>query len=562
MASLAIVFAIAALGVVDLAHIYNARRSLQNVADLAALAAAQQMDDSCSQPTATAAANAATNGFVAASGTSSLSVVCGRWDQSGQVTNPPVMSFTPNGSTPWNGVAVTVTNTVPYFFLGPKRTITATATAQATIVGSFSLATTLVQANLLNGLLGSLLGSSVNLSLVSWNGIANANIKVADLAAVATNAGTVNGLLDAQASVAGIAQLVAKAVQNDGVLTADVQAAVAGLNLFATAASKQSTQITLASQNGAPALLSLGLANAQSAANASVNALQMLIVAAEIAQAGKPPVAVNLSLTSLPVISALLPASASLSVNVLSPPSIAIGEAGPDPANPTQWRTQAHNSQITVALNLGFGQQSLLGQLVTLNVPLYVEVAQATAGLEAAQCAPTRADSRMTVSVLPGIANLCVGTPGAAGSFSGGTCSGSPGPLLSVAGGLISAQAALSLQLVKPQSVEMTFDGNGTALSGNQANTNQIGGALGNGLSSLASQLGNPNNLQVTVLGINLGGITSALASLITSLLPTQLLNALDQALLGPLLQLLGVQVGVADVSAFPLTCGVAQIVQ
>lgn len=606
MATLAIAVAVAALGVLDLANLYSARRSLQNVADLAALAGAQQMDDACAQPTATATANAASNGFVAKSGTSSLTVVCGRWDQAGQqATTPPTMSFTPNGATPWNGVAVTVTNTVPYFFVGPAREISVSATAQATVVGAFSLATTLVQANLLNGLLGSLLGgTALKLDLVSWNGIANANIKVADLAAVATDAGTVDGLLNTQVSVGKLANLIASAVQKDGLLTADVQAALNGLNLVAGAA-VQSTTINLASQTGAPALLSLGLANAQSAANATVNALQMLIVAAEIAQTGKPPVSVQLDLSQVPALSGVLSAGVSLGVNVLSPPTIAVGEAGPNAPNPPPWRTEAHNAQIVVQLALDLGNQSLVGLIGDVHLPLYVEVAQATAGLDAAQCAPTREDSRMAISVQPGIANLCVGTPATTpGTLKPGACSGSPAPLVqllpnpdpSQGGSLLSINGSLSVPLVSPTTTQLTFDGNGTALGGSFANTNQIGGALANALSSVVTQLGS-GTLQVSLLGqnvplgqntlvsgllgslglgplglgslLNLLGLAptvdqlvSGLLKIVTTTLPTSTLNVLDQALLGPLLQLLGVQVGVADVSAFPLTCGVAQLVQ
>ncbi|MBN3814212.1 TadG family pilus assembly protein [Paraburkholderia sp. Ac-20347] len=568
IAAFAVFFAVAALGVIDIANVYFQKRALQNVADFAALAAAQQMDDTCTQPKAVAIANASTNGFTAQGTSSTLSVVCGRWDQTGQQANGSAyMGFTPNGSTPYNGVAVTVTQTVPFFFLNLlPRQITATATAQSTIIGSFAVATTLAQVNLLNGMLSSLLGgTAVNLSVASWNGIANANVKLADIAAAA-NVGTVNGLLSANATVANIASVLASAVQQDGTLTADVGAAVAGLTAFASVATTSATKIAIASETGGTALLSLGLADAQSAANVSVNALQMLIVAAEIAQAGKSPVAVQLNLNSLPVVSSILPTLASLSVNVLSPPSIAVGQAGPNPGNPPPpWRTQAHNAQVAVALNLGFGGQSIagLGSLLTLNVPLYVEVAPATAGLASAQCSTTAAASRYVVEVKTGIANLCVGNPPTtAAQLQSGQCSGQAGTLLNVAG-LISVTAGLSIGLNSPQVWDLTFDGTGKQLTSTTPNTNQLGGSIGNALSSLSTQLSNPNNLAVNLLGINLG--LGAIASAITGLLATllnPLLNALDTALIGPLLQLLGVQVGVANVTGYPLMCGVASLVQ
>ncbi|WP_321788714.1 TadG family pilus assembly protein [Paraburkholderia sp. J94] len=568
IAAFAVIFAVAALGVIDIANVYFQKRALQNVADFAALAAAQQMDDTCSQPQAVATANASSNGFTAQGSSSTLSVVCGRWDQTGQQANGSAsMSFTPNGRTPYNGVAVTVTQTVPIFFLGMvSRQITATATAQSTIVGSFALATTLAQVNLLNGLLGSLLGgAAVNLSVASWNGIANANVKLADIAAAA-NVGTVKGLLDAQASVASLANVLATAVQQDGALTADVSAAVGGLTAFASAAATSATKIAIASNSGGTALLSLGLADAQSAANVSVNALQMLIVAAEIAQQGKPPVEVQLNLNSLPVVSSVLPATASLKVNVLSPPSIAVGQAGPNPGNPPPpWRTQAHNAQVTVALNLGFGNQSIAGLVsgITVNLPLYVEVAPATAGLASAQCSTTKAASRFVVETQTGIANLCVGNaPTTAAQLQSGSCSGQPAALIDVAS-LITVKAGLSVGLNSPQVWDLTFDGTGKPLSSTTPNTNQLGGSVGNALSSLSTQLMNPNNLSVSLVGLNLGlGVVVGLVTSLLAALLNPLLNALDTALIGPLLQLLGVQVGVANVTGYPLTCGVATLVQ
>lgn len=62
------------------------------------------------------------------------------------------------------------------------------------------------------------------------------------------------------------------------------------------------------------------------------------------------------------------------------------------------------------------------------------------------------------------------------------------------------------------------------------------------------------------------GGLVDGLVMpVVTGLLGTTLgpaLNGLDDILLGPLLQLLGVRLGLATVTDYPLTCGVATLVQ
>lgn len=572
IAALALVVAVAALGVLDVANYYLARRSLQNVADLAALAAVQQMDDACEQPPVTALANAASNGFTVSS-TQTLSTVCGRWDSSGsgmaftQASSPPTTA-----QLPLNGVIVTVSELVPYFFVGPARPLQVTSTAKATVVDSFSLATSLAQVNLLNGLLGSLLGTNVNLSLVSWNGIANANVTLGQLAAVATSAGTVTGLLNTSVSVSGLAQLMINALQSGGsVVSADAAASIAGLQAIASASALSNIQIPIGATSSSPGLLSVGLADAESAANVSLNALQVLVVAAEIAQSGQSPVGVNLDLSGLPVTSGLLNVSVQLSVNVLSPPSIAVGEAGANPNPPPPWRTYAHNAQVTVLLDIA-GSAGIKGiATASVNVPLYVEAAYATAGLVSAQCGPTAATSSSEIEVQPGLVNLCIGTPPTTASgWATNSCGGSGAPIaaLSVLGGLfgnlttaaVDANLQLNLQNSLSTPTYLTYDGNGvqTGVSG-PANTNDVGTMLANGLTGLGTQLGSGSGLSLELgsASVSLGDVGTMLAGFLSPIL-----TSLDALLLEPLLQLLGVQLGVASVTDFPLSCGVAQLVK
>lgn len=598
MVVVGLLVAVAALGVLDVANVYLAKRSLQNVADLAALAAAQQMDDQCAQPQTTALANAASNGFVVNGTTRTLSVSCGRWDSNGNggMTFVGSQSATP----PLNGVQVSATNYVPYFFLGKGLSIEVTAEAKASVVGSFQVGTSLVQVNLLNGMLGALLGTQVQLDAASWNGLANAYVKVADLAAMATTAGTYDGLLATQTTVNGLANILLAAVGRDGALTADVSAAQNALSAIATLVPQGTLNpVQLAALSGSPALLQLGVANAEYAADATVNVLQMLVAGAEIAAAGKSPVTFNLDTTGM---SGVLPANIALTLQVISPPSLAVGEPGYLEGT-TTWRTQAQTAQILLGVNATIsttnkttyylGIPYLLD--VTVQLPLYVVAAQGQAWLQSAQCEASKATSTQTIGVQTGLANVCIGTPLAAGvsakNVSGFSCANTNArwnvasvtlPLLSTNPIAMVSAPSIGVPVVNPSSATLTFDGNGNPIDGNSINSNAIGAVLDNSLQSTVTTLGqlteSSNGLQLTLLqgtlnsllgsliGSVVGGVVDGLAMpVVTGILATTLgpvLSGLDDIILDPLLQLLGVQLGVATVVPQPLACGVATLVQ
>ncbi|MFP6558710.1 TadG family pilus assembly protein [Paraburkholderia sp. B3] len=582
IAALALVVAVAALGVLDVANFYLARRSLQNVADLAALAAVQQMDDACQQPPITAAANAASNGFTVSS-TQTLSTVCGRWDSSGsgmaftQASNPPTAA-----QLPLNGAEVTVTRLVPYFFVGPAHEVSAVATAQATNTDSFSLSTTLVQADLLNGLLSGLLGTSVNLSLASWSGLANTTISLGDLVAQA-NAGTVDGLLNTNVTVAQLAQLMANVLQKQAVTDANASAALGALNTILSANIPGTTSFALGNRPNAPGLLSLGLADSNAALDATISPLQALIVGAEIAQTGQPPIGLNVNLNNLTGGLGTLPASLQLAVQIVEPPSIGVGQPGYIPGT-TTWRTVASTAQILVLLNVGLGTSSLtvnipiLGSLinfltqavdVSVQLPVYLTVAPAQAWLTSIQCAPTAAASVINIGAQTGLLNLCIGqAPTGLNSTQAFSC-GTPATIANVALAgqpVATVTAALPLEASVPaaDAVTLSFDGNGNPLGSNSTNANQLGPLLSATLSDTSQALLQGNALNVSLLGsqsIPAGPLVGFVGSVLTTLL-TPVLDTLSTALIAPLLQLLGVQVGVATVTPSPAVCGVAQLVK
>lgn len=65
MASVWILLSMVILGSLDIGNVFFTRRDMQRVADLAALAAVQKLDDTCANVTSVATSNASTNGFTA-----------------------------------------------------------------------------------------------------------------------------------------------------------------------------------------------------------------------------------------------------------------------------------------------------------------------------------------------------------------------------------------------------------------------------------------------------------------------------------------------------------------
>ena len=546
---------IAALGALDVGNAFFVRRSLQRTADLAALAGAQRMDDACAQPALTARANAAANGFVPDTAGQTLAVVCGRWD-TGANTGPSYFAAT--DTTPLNAVQVTATRAVPYFFLGPARQMSATATAQATNIGAFTVGTSLaqLQGGLVNALLGALLGANVDVSLAAYESLANARVRMRDLVAAA-GVGTVEQLLAMQLTVAQLSNLMIAALSTTSVVDANLQTDIATLQTIAGADAGNSVSVALGDGQGGHGVIALGVADAQSALDATVSPFDALVVATEIAKAGQPPVtlATGLDIAGL---------HAALQVQIVEPPALAVGEAGIDPVK-QRWRTQANTAQVRLYLDVALGTPALpvIGS-VGLHLPLALEAAPGTAWLQAVDCAPTQAASTSTIGVQPGLANVCLGDPPANSSAAQPFSCSAPATLVNVANVVtVTANAALPALVPPSAATTLTFDGAAPTDDAYQsANANAVGRVLASALSGLAASLSQPNGLKVTLLGTVALPVGPLLDTVLAALAPAldQLLSGIDLAI-DPLLQLLGVQVGVATVHDLSLTCGASQLV-
>ncbi|MGQ7938469.1 TadG family pilus assembly protein [Paraburkholderia sp. D1E] len=580
MAAIFLSLALAALGALDVGNTYYARRQLQRTADMAAMAGVQVISTpaGCSSVTTVAQQNATANGFTANGSTQTLTTTCGRWDTS-------TSTYFGTSGNPLNAVQVQVSQQVPYLFLGPSRNVTATATALASNIDAFSLGTGIATINtqqsaLLNAILGGLLKTSVSLSIGDTQSLATAHIKLSDLM-VALGASSMQGLLATTVTYQNLMLAMVTALQAGG----DTVNAAILRTLAVTIPGGQNITVGDGGTS-APGLLALGLANPNAAATATINAFDALMVAAQIAQRSPDG-----SVSKAPVINvtAGLPGVLGLSLQVINPPVLAVGEGGTTVVNGsstsrTVARTAVVNATVTLAPvplpTLTVGLPPLVSASISaLSTPLVVTLAVApgTASLTAVDCESTKAATNATLQVTPGIAAAClsggsvqctvpVTAPVTAAVYS------SPIKLASITATLLGLTVQVANVIVHgigplaltPGSTPIVINGSSGSFDVVvSANSNQVGSAL----SIFSSQLLNalPGALDISLLN-NLIDISSLLNSILTAVagvltpLLQPVFNLLDTVLV-PTLSLLGVQIGTATVHNMSLKCGVAQLV-
>jgi uncharacterized membrane protein len=551
LAAIWIIVAVAALGAIDVGNFFLARRSLQSVVDLAASAGSQVVDATCTRSQTAAKGSASINGFNPSASGNSMTTSCGRWDP--QVNAAP--DYYAVSATPVNAVKVSATRTVNTFFVGPSHTVSATAVARSVNIGAFTIGTTLaaIGQGPLNSLLNALLGTSLNLTVASYQGLADARVKIGDLV-TAAGVGTVDQLLGLNLTAAQVAKLMLTALSTTQVANANLSAAIGTMQTIVNANIPGTQTIALGKTASSPGLLSVALANTQSALDATISPLDALLVTAEVAKAGQAAVVVNGGLN-------LLGISAGLKVQIIQPPVLAIGEAGKD-AN-GNWRTIANAAQVRAFLDVTVGTVPL-GQILggssaaLLHLPLYVDVAPGTAWLQSTQCNGAPASRSSIIGVQSGLANLCVGdAPATMGSTF--VCN-QPATLLNAGVLVVSMAASLPAQMPQSAAVMLTFDG----ISGNgddvQSTSVAPGATLAYALSGLNDSLSKTMQISSSVPLLNpvLALIQPLVLGVIVPVLST-VLAALDQVLV-PVLQLLGAQIGVSTIHDLSLTCGESQL--
>ncbi len=384
----------------ELGYLFFMKRELQKTADLAAVAGGSAvLPADCTAARAAALTNAGQNlaGFT-------LVVTCGRWDPA-QGTE---RHFTAD-QTAFNAVHVVIEGAPPpllAFFPG-ERSLRAEAIAAATDpLASFSVGSTLLRTG--DSVLGDLLkGIGLDLSgtsLVGYDGLAQVQITPAGLLQalgipVATDIGVgeLNTLLAAETVQLGpLLNAIVTAGGQDTLLASNA----ALLNAVATRLGVPDLEVQLGSLASGPSGLFAEIiapgANAASALNVGVNALDLVYSAIGVATQ-KHAVAVNgLSLAGL----------VSAKTVLIEPPSVAIGGVG----------ATAYTAQLRTWIEVDTGNLPVIGHIARVKLPIMVDLVNGR-GTLTEMCTPALrkpdGTERASIAVNASIAKVCVGRPGA-----------------------------------------------------------------------------------------------------------------------------------------------------
>ena len=519
-----------ALGV-DVGSVYVAKRQLQGVADAAALAAAANAAD----PMAGARAAISVNGTP---DTSVASLVRGRYTRDPSIdVGARFVPDAAGGSSTANASKVVVAQNVPLFFgrliTGrPTTRVTATAMAARTDMAAFSLGTRLaaVQGGLPNALLSGLAGTSLNLSVMDYTALAGADI---DALAFASALRTT---LDLDAATFGetlnTTTTLPKAVTALAAATSNQTAASA---LRAIALKLPPTSIQLSK------LIDLGpLASQREVDPANVFEFDGYAGLREILQLanGQRTIALGTGV-SLPGLVSTQVSLASGQRTVQSP-----------------WLAVAKDKTVTVRtaqtrlyVDTQIGGLATLG-LASLRLPIFVELASASASLDRITCSRAPSSGTVSIDVAPSVGNVTIADVATA-RLNDFTAPITAQRATLAHALLIDVSGYADVKLGGTTAQTVTFSADDIA-------QNRVRSVSTNDLSQgLASSLIRSIDLRVGVLGLglNLSAITAAVGSALSLAAP-----ALD-GLLDQVTGLLGVRVGQADVQVNGLRCGRAVLV-
>lgn len=586
----------------ELGYLFYVKRELQKTVDLAALAGAQRLTSTapsggCALALDAASANATQN----LSGIAINPPECGSWKPDGPTGGnagcfkDSTDHFMPN-ETPSNAVRVRIEKApltlLPFFSADRTICVQAVATLNEP-QGSISVGSGVARldAGLLNQLLSMLLGTSVKLSLVDYTGLLNAKLNLLGITdALGLNVGTYAELANANVNLETLLQAAILALpQSNDSPTADLATSVLnGLLKLSGGLNLKEISINLLKTAQQAGLLSIDLntTDPRTALNGNVNALNLLLVALQVANS-QSAIAAGIDIPLEPL------AKVKLQAKIIEPPSIAVGPPGYyDPDLNTKAKTRAHTGQIRVLLdaqvltpiagedllNLLIVRVSLpSGQLIKL--PIYVEVASGDAELAEIQCNAPDGKYDVKIAAAPGLAHIFLGkiSPTA---FTNREIPWKDLPkeqfellhvkitILDILGGGIPIDvkvlAKLDVSIPGDESIarkilSYKFD---PTIPASQQNLTQSVGLEQNLGAAIISAIGS-NKLKleldtsISILNVIGNGLITIVNGLlgVLNLVLLPVLTALDTAVLGPLLKTLGIQIGYADVQLLSASC-------
>ncbi|MBI1220160.1 MAG: hypothetical protein GC186_16610 [Rhodobacteraceae bacterium] len=551
----------AALGI-DVASLYAQQRDLQAKADLAAVSGAGHLPDPLATAQATLEGNGLSDGSLKTLSYGiyapvSTMAIAARFAASTQ-TDPRT-----------NGVSVVLNRSAPLYFariLTQSDSITLSATAKAARLkaASFTLGSRLLQLDggVLNDLLSAALGTQVNLSVMDYQSLANANVDFLTFSkALGTRAGLTidnfNDFLDGNVTYGNVVGALL-----DSVGVSDAQQPLTTL-LNGVGSSTLGINQLINPQGDA-----LGLRIEDVFPPIQVSALDMLTAAADIVTAQRQ---VTLGVTA--AVPGVLNASANL---LLGEPAInsgyvTIGSPGAT-VHTAQTRLMVTANLDPTLLSLGTGVTP-----VSVRLPLYLEIAAATASLSMINCGVT--DPSATVATFAtGFDGIDDGAQTGThlldlylGTFNPALFTNTSAPLSVSSLGYADLLKVnlLGLQLITIQAKSFVAVGQATTTSTAFTLSDMQGHVIktvtsGDLLSSAVGTLLQNTQLQVspgTVLGFLVAPLVNPLLAILPTILNTALLTPVD-SLIDGLLKTLGIGVGQADLTLDGVTCDTVRLVR
>lgn len=526
---------------VDTGRLAMEKQRLQTIADLSALHAAGIV--ACGgreSPDGAAVAAAAQQVALANGYTGDLNTESGGVGLGTTQTTDGVRQFVPlTNPEDADSVRVLATTDFPTSLILPalisgNTHLQASAVASKQVLAGFQLGSFLARLNtgdsVLNPLLGEMLGTNLSLDLVSYKGIAAAQVSLLDLVNAASNVGTVDELLNTQMSVAGFLDVLINAVG------ADTSAGIA-LNDMLAAGVGTLPNIKLAD------ILAVTGDDPEAALDAQINVFALLNAGLQLANKQNALSIPNFNLSIPPL------ASVGIDLYIIEPPKIAIGPPGKDSNG--SWHTETSTGQLRLQLNLSALDLDLGLIKTAVNLSLYLDAGKANAHLKSIQCA-SAADRthHVTIGVQPSLVTLGIGQYSNIGS---GTIQ--PSPTLDVkSGSLTVAQVTISAatSVQNPQAEDLTFDVAKTPITVPPPSelTQTAGTSTADGIGNAIATLSDSLNVNVDVLSLNilLQPILNTLAGVLKPILQS-LLSVAGSSILDPLLSALGIQLGGADLT-------------
>ncbi len=505
---------------VDVGSLYLDRRKLQGIADAAALAAAAQPSEGLTAARRVVTANCDCGIMITelAGGT-----------YAADRDKPAESRFTPGGTSP-NAVRVTLAQERPLFFgrllTGRTGMIRVSATGARQGYAAFSLGSRVaaVHGGLPNALLSALTGSQVNLSVMDYNALANADVDLLVFSeALRTELGadvlTFGQTLDTQATLPQV--LSALATASDG------QAATA-LSALATNAVPKALFPSRAVDLG-PRSSSIRIDEANPV---KVNALSLLRSMLLLANANRQ---VDLSVASN------LPGGSGVDIALL------IGEPPAD--SPLIAITDTQQVIVrTAQVRLKMVTKVAL-PLASVEIPVYAELGSASARITDIDCFAGNGDA-VTLGITTSPAKLAIGSV-ADSDFQNMQRPLDPVPVKLVKLPLanVEGKAELVLSDLNEKPARFTRD----EIDDGMVKTVESSGLVAGAAKSLADRI----DLKVNILGLGLG--LNALSGVVDDALGLAA-PVLDGVLEG-LTEMLGVHVGEADARVNALRCGRAKLV-